>query len=131
MRMLGYLDELNHFFEDDDHDLMARAFVLKGWVAGFLPVHVIAPLEMGARRKPKPPKPKSEVDYINARHSRIGEAFLKKALLLNLSSHDDDRRLSSRCGHSEMWWRHFTENSVAVLRSKMANKTQQIASTLV
>jgi len=51
LRTLGYLDEKNYFLDDSDHDLFARAYIQKGWICGYVPIDVKAPLKHGSTRK--------------------------------------------------------------------------------
>jgi glycosyltransferase involved in cell wall biosynthesis len=53
LKELGYLDEVNYFLDDSDHDLFARAYLQKGWICGYVPVDVTSPLEDGSTRKPR------------------------------------------------------------------------------
>ncbi len=50
-RVLGYLDETKFFLENDDHDLMRRARKQK-WLAAYLPVDFVAPLNLSTRHNP-------------------------------------------------------------------------------
>jgi hypothetical protein len=52
---LGYLDEVNYFLDNSDHDLFARAYIQKGWICGYVPIDVSSPLENGSTRKPRDP----------------------------------------------------------------------------
>jgi len=47
---LGFLDEENYFLDDSDHDLMARAFLEKGYICGYVPIDFSAPLDAGSTR---------------------------------------------------------------------------------
>jgi len=38
LRELKYLDEVNYFLDDSDHDLFARAYVEKKWRCGYVPL---------------------------------------------------------------------------------------------
>jgi len=51
VKELGYLDEQNYFLDDSDHDLFARAYVQKGWICGYVPIDVHAPIANGSTRK--------------------------------------------------------------------------------
>jgi hypothetical protein len=53
LKELGYLDEVNYFLDDSEHDLFARAYLQKGWICGYVPVDVTSPLEDGSTRKPR------------------------------------------------------------------------------
>lgn len=47
---LGYLDEVNYFLDDSDHDLMIRAYLSKGYICGYVPIDFDAPLHLGSTR---------------------------------------------------------------------------------
>jgi hypothetical protein len=51
LKELGYLDEVNYFLDNSDHDLFARAFLQKGWICGYVPIDYISLLENGSTRK--------------------------------------------------------------------------------
>jgi glycosyltransferase involved in cell wall biosynthesis len=83
LKELGYLDEVNYFLEDSDHDLFARAYFFKNWICGYVPIEFDSPLENGSTRKPR--------DYNNEKYYKIKKdstqngvnGFLKKFLLQN------------------------------------------------
>lgn len=50
---LGYLDQHNFYLEDSDHDYFARAYIQRGWICGYSPIEVYAPMQHGSRRKPR------------------------------------------------------------------------------
>jgi len=83
IKELGYLDEVNYFQDNSDHDLFARAYYLKNWICGYVPIEFSAPLENGSTRKPR--------DYNNEKHYRIKKdstqnginGFLRKLLFQN------------------------------------------------
>lgn len=47
---MNYLDEDNYFLDDSDHDLMARAYIEKGYICGYVPIDFYAPLVLGSTR---------------------------------------------------------------------------------
>ena len=55
---LGYLDEINYFLDNSDHDLMARAYLKYGYICGYVPINFSAPLSDGSTRKEKDQKNK-------------------------------------------------------------------------
>jgi glycosyltransferase involved in cell wall biosynthesis len=55
LKELGYLDEVNYFLDNSDHDLFARAYFLKNWICGYVPIEFCSPLENGSTRKPRDP----------------------------------------------------------------------------
>ena len=50
---LNYLDEENYFLDDSDHDLMARAYIEKKYICGYVPIDFDAPLHLGSTRNVK------------------------------------------------------------------------------
>jgi hypothetical protein len=50
---MNYLDEVNYFLDNSDHDLFARAYVKKAWICGYAPIDFLSPLENGTTRKPR------------------------------------------------------------------------------
>jgi glycosyltransferase involved in cell wall biosynthesis len=53
VKSLGYLDEVNYFLDNSEHDLFARAYTQKGWVCGYVPIEFLSPLVHGSTRKPR------------------------------------------------------------------------------
>jgi len=51
---LNFLDEENYFLDDSDHDLMARAYLTKGYLCGYMPIEFESPLEHGSTRRTDP-----------------------------------------------------------------------------
>jgi glycosyltransferase involved in cell wall biosynthesis len=47
---LGYLDEESYFLDDSDHDLMARAYLEKGYICGYVPIDFESPFRHGSTR---------------------------------------------------------------------------------
>ena len=45
---LGYLDEKNYFLDNSDHDLMARAYIFKKYICGYVPIDFEADLKNGS-----------------------------------------------------------------------------------
>jgi glycosyltransferase involved in cell wall biosynthesis len=82
LKELKYLDEVNYFLDNSDHDLFARAYFYKNWICGYVPINFNSPLENGSTRKPK--------DEINNKYYNIKKeitndevnGFLKKNLHL-------------------------------------------------
>ena len=50
---LGYLDELNFFLDNSEHDLFIRARVQQGWICGYMAIDFLSPSEDGSTRKPR------------------------------------------------------------------------------
>ena len=48
---MGYLDEEEYFLDDSDADLMARAYIQKGYICGYIPIDFHSPLSEGSTRK--------------------------------------------------------------------------------
>jgi len=53
LEIMGYLDEENYFLDDSDHDLMARAFLQKNYICGYVPIEFKSPLSAGSTRNSK------------------------------------------------------------------------------
>lgn len=53
LKIIKYLDEVNFFLENGEHDLFARAYIEYGWVCGYVPIDFIALIENGTTRKPR------------------------------------------------------------------------------
>ena len=47
---MNFLDEENYFIDDSDHDLMARAYLEKNYICGYVPIDFHAPLNSGSTR---------------------------------------------------------------------------------
>lgn len=62
VRELDYLDDAHYVLGSDDHDLFTRAWVLKQWRCGFVPVEVYSPLEWGSTRKPRSSEAQAYLD---------------------------------------------------------------------
>lgn len=50
LKDLQYLDETNYFLDNSDHDLMIRAYLIKGYICGYVPIDFKAPLSDGSTR---------------------------------------------------------------------------------
>jgi len=50
---LNYLNEDEYFLDNSDHDLMARAYLEKGYICGYVPINFISPLSDGSTRNNK------------------------------------------------------------------------------
>jgi glycosyltransferase involved in cell wall biosynthesis len=50
---LNYLDEEHYFLDDSDHDLMARAYIQKRYICGYVPIEFNSPFEFGSTRNKK------------------------------------------------------------------------------
>jgi glycosyltransferase involved in cell wall biosynthesis len=51
LKELNYLNEEDYFLDNSDHDLMARAFLEKKYICGYVPIDFNAPLSEGSTRK--------------------------------------------------------------------------------
>lgn len=51
LQQLGYLDEVNYFLDNSDHDLFLRANLQKQWLCGYVPIEFNAHLQWGSTRK--------------------------------------------------------------------------------
>lgn len=47
---LNYLDEDSYFLDNSDHDLMARAYLEKKYICGYVPIDFYSPLDQGSTR---------------------------------------------------------------------------------
>jgi len=50
LKEMNYLDEEEYFLDDSDHDLMARAYLNKKYICGYVPIDFYAPLHLGSTR---------------------------------------------------------------------------------
>jgi glycosyltransferase involved in cell wall biosynthesis len=50
---MNYLNEEDYFLDNSDHDLMARSFLEKNYICGYIPIDFNAPLCNGSTRKHK------------------------------------------------------------------------------
>lgn len=62
LQELEYLDEKNYFLDNSDHDLMIRAYLIKGYICGYVPIDFKAPLSDGSTRNNK--KYNNQKEYI-------------------------------------------------------------------
>jgi glycosyltransferase involved in cell wall biosynthesis len=53
LKEMNYLDEEEYFLDNSDHDLMARAYLEKKYVCGYVPIDFKAPLQDGSTRNSK------------------------------------------------------------------------------
>jgi glycosyltransferase involved in cell wall biosynthesis len=77
---LGYLDQQNFYLDDSDHDFFARAHLLKGWICGYVPIDVYAPMNHGSNRKPRNAHNQQVLEYLR---SRSNGGFLHQNDLIN------------------------------------------------
>lgn len=69
LKELNYLNEDEYFLDNSDHDLMARAFLEKNYICGYVPIDFNAPLCDGSTRK---------TNTINCKEYLINEEERKK-----------------------------------------------------
>lgn len=50
---LNFLDEENYILDDSDHDLMARAYIEKKYICGYVPIDFYSPIYLGSTRNKK------------------------------------------------------------------------------
>ena len=50
---LGFLNEIDFFLDNSDHDLMARAFLEKEYMCGYVPIEFRSPIQDGSTRNTK------------------------------------------------------------------------------
>ena len=51
LKEMKFLDEVNYFLDNSDHDLFARSYVERSWICGYVPIDFNSPLENGSTRK--------------------------------------------------------------------------------
>ena len=51
MKELNFLNEEEYFLDNSDHDLMARAFLERNYICGYVPIDFNSPLCDGSTRK--------------------------------------------------------------------------------
>ena len=85
---LGYLDQHNFYLEDSDHDYFARAYIQRGWMCGYTPIEVYAPMQHGSRRKPRNEENTRIHDFLKNRSNggffRANQHILKNAEHINV-----------------------------------------------
>ena len=69
LKELNFLNEEDYFLDNSDHDLMARAFLEKNYICGYMPIDFNAPLCDGSTRKN---------NYINCNEYLINEEEKKR-----------------------------------------------------
>ena len=77
VKELNYLDEKNYFLDNSDHDLMARAYLLKKYICGYVPIDFNSPLKDGSTRKQKDKKNK---EVFNEYMHKINRSYIYKYL---------------------------------------------------
>lgn len=50
LKEMNYLNDEHYFLDDSDHDLMARAFIQRNYICGYVPIDFNAPLHHGSTR---------------------------------------------------------------------------------
>lgn len=87
---LGYLDEKHFYLGNDDHDLMARAYVNRGWVCGFFHVPNSIDIVSGNTRKHHN-RTSNEEEYVKLRQQHQ-DSFLRNITeAKSVRSHDHQR----------------------------------------
>ena len=84
VKSLGYLDEVNFFLDNSEHDLFARAYAQKGWICGHVPIEFLSPLVHGSTRKPRDAL--NKLFYNEYKASKKGgfyEEFIKRKEIIN------------------------------------------------
>jgi glycosyltransferase involved in cell wall biosynthesis len=74
---LGFLNEIDFFLDNSDHDLMARAFLEKKYKCGYVPIEFTSPLRDGSTR---------ETNYIDCDEYKINRAERERVSKLCNSS---------------------------------------------
>ena len=60
---LNFLDEESYFLDDSDHDLMARAYLQKGYLCGYVPIEFESPLHHGSTRSIHQPSKEAQINH--------------------------------------------------------------------
>jgi glycosyltransferase involved in cell wall biosynthesis len=81
---LGFLNETDFFLDNSDHDLMARAFLEKQYMCGYVPIEFKSPIQDGSTRN---------ILYIDCSEYKINKA--------------EKERLSKLCHSSLEKYRHI------------------------
>lgn len=72
-KAVGYLDEMNYYLDYSEIDMVLRAYELREWICGYVPIEFDAPLSDGSTRKKRDPVN----EYImNVRRQRCGDGFV-------------------------------------------------------
>lgn len=50
LKEMDFLDEEEYFLDDSDHDLMARAYLQKKYICGYVPIDFFSPVYLGSTR---------------------------------------------------------------------------------
>jgi glycosyltransferase involved in cell wall biosynthesis len=53
LKEMNYLDENNYFLDYSDHDLMARSYLKKKYICGYVPIDFKSPVHLGSMRNEK------------------------------------------------------------------------------
>lgn len=88
LQQLGFLDEMNFFLDNSDHDLFMRAYVQYGWICGYVPIEFSAPLINGSTRKERIGINKYIYDLYQERTKNGIGGFLNKYITLNFPYRD-------------------------------------------
>jgi hypothetical protein len=77
---LGFLNEIDFFLDNSDHDLMARAFLEKQYICGYVPIEFKSPIQDGSTRSTKYIDcPQYEINKVEKeRLSKICDSSLEK-----------------------------------------------------
>jgi hypothetical protein len=92
LKMLNYLDEEHYTLENDDHDLMLRAYLIYDWKCGVRQISFDAPSAIGGSRRPG--RTPEESAFLEARKHRIAASFMSQFMKNNDHlplSHDENR----------------------------------------
>jgi hypothetical protein len=81
---LGFLNESEFFLDNSDHDLMARAFLEKQYMCGYVPIEFKSPIQDGSTRNTK---------YVDCPEYKINK--------------HERERLSKICGSLERYRSHW------------------------
>lgn len=75
VKELNYLDEEHFFLDNSDHDLMARAYLSKNYICGYVPIDFNSPLKDGSTRKERDEK---NMKAFNNYKNSIDKSYINK-----------------------------------------------------
>jgi len=106
LQHLNYLDDEHYTLENDDHDLMTRAYFLHKWKSGLRLIQFDAPTSTGGSRKGG--RTKEEIAFLTSRQEKTKDSFLSKILARRdkggdeKDGEDDDERSLNQHGENRL-----------------------------
>jgi glycosyltransferase involved in cell wall biosynthesis len=99
VKQLGYFDEQNFFFANDDHDIFSRGWFQHHWVTGWYYINFTHYGHQNVGGKKKPPRTAEEVAFYEFRAARSAD-FKRPQAKLKSSTHNEIRQMNlSSCTH--------------------------------